>query len=317
MVGSHSCYWSCRASRHCGHARKHHPRARGSKGGVEPAQPVEFDQRFEVTPFRLAFTRRWLGILAMTVAFAVACVALGQWQFARRAEAQAAIAVLNANYDRTPAPVNEVLGSVLNADASLKWTPVALSGRYLADRVVYVRTRIGAGGIGFEQLVPFLDNSGNVLVVNRGWVAADAANATPVNPPAIPKVDLDVVARLMPTERTIPGRDAPAGQIATIHVPSIASRINNPTFEAWYGRVDSESPATLPATAWDKPVLDEGPHLSYALQWYVFAAMGFIGYGWALGKEARGPVEQTRSKRRTEREKDEDFEDAAVDARQN
>ena len=232
-----------------------------------------------MTPFRLAFTRRWLGILALTIVFAVSCVALGQWQFARRAEAQAAIAVLNANYDRTPAPVTDVVGSVTNADASLKWTPVELSGRYLADRVVYVRTRIGAGGIGFEQLVPFLDDSGNVLVVDRGWVAADATNARPVNPPAIPNVNLEVVARLMPTEQTIPGRDAPAGQIATIHVPSIASRINNPTFEGWYGRVDTESPETLTATAWDKPVLDEGPHLSYALQWYVFALMGFVGYG--------------------------------------
>jgi cytochrome oxidase assembly protein ShyY1 len=254
----------------------------------------------------------------MTIAFAIACVALGQWQFARRTEAQAAIAVLDANYDRDPAPVADVLGDVLNADESLKWTPVELSGRYLDDRAIYVRTRIGEGGIGFEQLVPFLDNSGNVLVVDRGWVAADATNANPVNPPAIPKVDVTVVARLMPSEQTIPGRDAPEGQIATIHVPSIASRINNPTFEGWYGRVDTESPATLKDTAWDRPILDEGPHLSYALQWYVFALMGFVGYGWALRNEARGPIETTApAKRKTARQQDEDFEDAAVDARVN
>ena len=270
-----------------------------------------------MTPLRLAFTRRWLGIFAMTVTFAVACVALGQWQFARRAEAQAAIAVLNSNYDRTPASVTDVLGDITNSDVSLKWTPVTMEGRYLGDRVAYVRTRIGDAGIGFEQLVPFLDNSGNVLVIDRGWVAADATNAKPLNPPAIPKVEIEAVARLMPTEQTIPGRDAPAGQIATIHVPSIASRINNPTYEAWYGRVASESTATLADSVWDEPILDEGPHLSYALQWYVFALMGFVGYGWALRKEARGDVVATKSKPRTERERDEDFEDAAVDAQSN
>ena len=250
----------------------------------------------------------------MTIVFAVVCVGLGQWQFARRAEAQAAIALLNANFDKEPSAVIDVLGDTSNSDRSLKWTPVELTGRYLADRVIYVRTRIGEAGIGFEQLVPFLDISGNVLVINRGWVAADAANAAPVNAPAIPNVDMSVVARLMPTEQTIPGRDAPAGQIATIHVPSIAGRLNNPTYEGWYARVDTETPMTLATQPWDRPVLDEGPHLSYALQWYVFATMGFVGYGWALRKEARGPIEPTVSKVRTGRQRDEDFEDAAVDA---
>lgn len=268
-----------------------------------------------MTLVRLALTRRWLGILAMTVAFAVACIALGQWQFARRAEAQAAIELLNANYDEAPRPVTSVLDSVDNTDRTLKWLPVELSGRYLTDRVVYVRTRISTAGIGFEQLVPFLDDSGNVLVIDRGWVAADSSNANPVEPPAIPKVPVTVVARLMPTEQTIAGRDAPEGQIATIHVPSIAGRLNNPTYVAWYARVETETPATATGIPWDRPVLDEGPHLSYALQWYVFAAMGFIGYGWALRKEARGPIEPIETKPRTGRQRDEDFEDAAVDAR--
>ena len=31
-----------------------------------------------------------------------------------------------------------------------------------------------------------------------------------------------------------------------------------------------------------RPVLDEGPHLSYSLQWYVFALGGFAALAWAL-----------------------------------
>lgn len=264
---------------------------------------------------RLALTRRWLGILAMTIVFAATCTALGQWQFARRAEARAAIALLDANYDSTPRSVSAVLGSTTNSDETLKWTPVKLTGRYLTDRVVYVRTRIGPEGVGFEQLVPFLDNSGFVLIVNRGWVPADDSNSRPVEPPAIPRVGVTVVARLMPTEPVIPGRDAPDGQIATIHVPTLASRLNNPTFEGWYARVDSEDPKTVTGAVWSKPVLDEGPHLSYALQWYVFAAMGFVGYGWALRKEARGPVDTGEVRRAPRRgPRDEDIEDASLDA---
>jgi hypothetical protein len=36
-----------------------------------------------------------------------------------------------------------------------------------------------------------------------------------------------------------------------------------------------------------RPARDEGPHLSYALQWFVFALLAFIGLGWAANQERR------------------------------
>jgi hypothetical protein len=53
-----------------------------------------------------------------------------------------------------------------------------------------------------------------------------------------------------------------------------------------------------------KPVPDEGPHLSYSLQWFVFALLGFIGLGWALRQEYRvvnsdDPLEQERADKRS------------------
>jgi hypothetical protein len=34
-----------------------------------------------------------------------------------------------------------------------------------------------------------------------------------------------------------------------------------------------------------RPQLDEGNHLSYALQWILFAVMGFFALGWAIRQE--------------------------------
>jgi cytochrome oxidase assembly protein ShyY1 len=255
----------------------------------------------------------------MTVAFAVACVALGQWQFARRAEAQAAIALLNANFDKSSSPVSEVIPSFTDSDTSRKWTPITMTGHYLSDKVYYARNRVSDGGIGFEQLVMFRDDTSRaVLLIDRGWVAANDNYSAPQNPPAVPSSTLTITARLMPSEQTIDGRSAPDGQIATIHVPTLAGLItfqDSSVYANWYARVDTESVKSTTGTPWEKPVLDEGPHLSYALQWYVFAVMGFIGYGWALRREAKGPVVEEPSKPRTARQQDEDFEDAAVDAR--
>ena len=265
-----------------------------------------------VNPWRLALSRRWLGILGTTVLFAIACVGLGQWQFARRAEAQAAIALLNANYERPVVDLAAEVPNVTDAEPGDKWKTVRVTGTYLADSVTYVRTRSGPGGIGFEQLAALTQSDGTVFIVDRGWVPSNADNSAPATTPALPAGTVIVTSHLIPGEQLISGRDAPAGQIATINLDALDTAIDGKVYRGWYGRLASESPSTHAGAPWERPVLDEGPHLSYALQWYVFALMGFIGYGWALRKEARGDVIPEPKVRR--HRSDEDIEDAAVDA---
>lgn len=264
-----------------------------------------------MTPWRLAVTSRWIGILGFTVAFAIACIALGQWQFDRRAQAQSAIALLDQNYDVPAVPLDELVTDLAEFDASEKWRTVQLDGEYVRD-IIYVRTRSGSGGIGFEQLATLVRTDGTAFVVNRGWVPANGDNSAPAETPELPAGQVSVTVRMMPGEQSIVGRDAPAGQIATIHLETMDERTSGDLYLGWYGRLATETPSSETGTKWDKPKLGEGPHLSYALQWYVFAAMGFFGYGWALRKESRGDVAPTRRVRK--RASDEDIEDAALDA---
>lgn len=258
-----------------------------------------------------------MGALAFTIVFAVACVALGQWQFARRAEARAAIDLLNRNYDRPAVPVGEVLTTLGASDPDSQWRPVTVTGTYWEGGVRYVRNRPTNAGVGFEQLAPLVAADGTTLIVDRGWVTANADNSAPATTPALPTGTVTVVSRLIPAEPVIAGRDAPAGQIATIHPAAfdgehaVESTIH--VYANWYGKVAHESPSATIGVPWEKPVLDEGPHLSYALQWYVFAVMGFIGWGWALRKEAAGETPPPRQLR-SGRPRDEDIEDAALDA---
>ena len=265
-----------------------------------------------MNPWRLAVTPRWWGILGFTVVFAVACVWLGEWQFDRRSQAQAAIALLDANYDQSAVDLTTILETPAEFDVSEKWRSVRVTGEYLSSDIIYVRTRSGPGGIGFEQLAPLQTSSGTVFVVNRGWVPANGDNSAPAETPAVPSGVVEITAHLIPGEKQIAGRDAPAGQIATINLETIGDRVNEDVYRGWYGRLAAESPASPAGAPWEKPVLDEGPHLSYALQWYVFALMGFFGYGWVLRKEARGEPAPAPKVRR--RRSDEDIEDAALDA---
>lgn len=274
--------------------------------------------------WRFLFTGRWAGYVAFTVAFAIACSALGSWQLARRAEAQAAIVKIDRNYDSAPLPLDEVLPTRESFTDSQEWTPVELHGTYLTDQQLLARTRPLSGSPGFEVLVPLQLADGSVFIVDRGWVPTGNAQDYPDDIPAAPTGPVTVIARLKPGEPSLPGRTAPSGQVATIQLGEIAGILDRPTFTGAYGRMVSEDPAPAERpVAIPKPIRDEGPHLSYALQWFVFALLGFVGLGWAMRQEYRvinaaDPAEQERAAARSRRQAeraptDADVEDAILD----
>jgi cytochrome oxidase assembly protein ShyY1 len=276
--------------------------------------------------WQFALTPRWIGYLSLAVVFAIVCCMLGAWQFQRRAEARAEIDVVESNYDREAAPVDEVLASLDSYDETQKWTPVLLEGRYLIDDQLLVRNRPRGGQPGFEVLTPFQLRDGGVFIVDRGWVPVGSRQDAPDVVPQAPEGEVTVVARLKAGEPAIPGREAPAGsnQVPSIELGLIAERLGLPVYTGAYGLLasDDPAPASAPATT-GKPEPDEGPHLSYALQWYVFAIIGFVGLGWALREEYRAvnsddPQERERAAERARRKaarrpSDADEEDALLD----
>lgn len=268
-----------------------------------------------VSILSLAASRRWLGWLAFTTLFAVVCVALAQWQWARRLEAVADIRVVAQNWDAAPAPLAAVLPGRAALDPEREWTPVVVEGEYLLDEQLLVRNRPLGGRPGFEVLTPLALDDGSIFIVDRGWLPTGSQQDSPDAVPAPPPGRVEVIARLKPGEPTLPGRGAPSGQVATIHLPTIAQQVEQgEVITGAYGLLDEEDPATAerPVAA-TRPVADEGPHLSYTFQWYLFALLGFIGYGWALRQEWRGlrGAETVPSRRRGPSDADE--EDALLD----
>lgn len=252
---------------------------------------------------RRLLTRRWLGYLALAVAFAIACVLLANWQLARRAEATARIELVEANWSASPVPLSEALPALDAFEPSFEWHPVELHGQYLADEQLLARGRPFNGKPGFEVLVPLRLDDGRIFIVDRGWVPVGNGQDSPDAVPAPPSGDVTVVVRLKPGEPVLPGRSAPEGQVASIELEGIADLLGEPTYTGAYGLLDSEDPAPAerPAPA-VRPTPDEGPHLSYAFQWFVFALLGFVGLGVAIRQELRDPTVPHRAKRKTDGE---------------
>ena len=259
---------------------------------------------------RLLLTRRWLGYLALTVTIAVVASLFGMWQWDRRGQAVAAIEKVDNNYDREPVPVASVIGIEALDAHTLEWIPVTLSGRYLPEEEVLVRTRPRLGSVGFEVLVPFVTEDFSVMV-NRGWVSTGESQDSPDQVPPPPARTIQLVARIKPTEPLLRGRGAPEGQIASIHLVSLQEMTSVDIREDFFLALGEETPrletAPLPLV---RPELDEGPHLSYTFQWYLFAVMAFGGLWYLLRQEVRARRGDDLTPQRS---RDNDEEDALLD----
>lgn len=237
--------------------------------------------------YRFLASTRWVGWLLLVCIFASACVFLGRWQMDRRADVLTEISHVNQNYFAPADSSPQAVALFSELPAEKKWTTVALRGEYLTEDTRVVRNRIKAGRPGYEVLVPFRTTDGTTVVVDRGFLPiGDARPGWPDDIPAAPAGTVSIEVRLKPSEPTL-DRDAPAGQLATVNLPTYAQVLDYPISEAGYGIMYSEdpAPASVPQPL-DEPDTDEGPHLSYSYQWFAFGVLSFVGF-WYAAKQQR------------------------------
>jgi surfeit locus 1 family protein len=237
-------------------------------------------------------TRRWI-VLTAVVAVAVAVmVSLGFWQLQRRHSVREDNARVRARLALPAAPLSTVLGPGVDP-ASVVFRRVTISGRY--DRVseILLRNRSHNGQPGSHFLTPLRQPDGLAIVVDRGWVPLELVGAQEeaTRPPVL--VPVTVVGVLFPSERkgvfapSIP----PTGRLTTIpriDVQRIARQLEYPVAPL-YVRLQSQTPAqpgALPVPP-GLPDLGEGPHLSYAVQWFLFATVAAATYAMLLRRERR------------------------------
>lgn len=239
--------------------------------------------------------RQWVTLGVGAVVLAALCVLAAVWQWHRYTAREAQITLAETNYGATPVAVAELLpgpGSVLADDAG--WRPVTLTGTYRPQDTVLLRNRPVAGTAGFHVLVPFEDDSGIVIVVDRGFVPLGRDSSAPDDVPAPPSGDVTVTVTLRPDEPAST-RGAPAGQVQAISTAQVLAA--SPSGAAWaqgrtvvaYGQLRSEDPAPAQVLgALPPPDLDPGSHLSYTVQWVIFAAGAIGGYVLLWRRETRG-----------------------------
>ncbi|MDE2592008.1 MAG: SURF1 family protein [Actinomycetales bacterium] len=262
--------------------------------------------------------RRWLAWLLLVVMFAVACSFLSRWQFARRAEVVAANNIVNSNYFQPAVPIDAVLKNG-RFNPQREWHPVMLEGHYVSGSDLLVRNKPYAGNPGFLQVALFQTADLKLYLVDRGWLPTGTNHDHPDLVPTLPSGDIQIIARIRAAESNN-GKSAPRGELAAI-VPGDAQaelRSKEPIAEDFYLRLAAETPRSAVAPKLEtKPELSEGNHLSYAIQWIIFAVLAFVTLVWSVRREldfyraANDPNYVPKPKRVTRAQRDNQAEDQA------
>ncbi len=216
---------------------------------------------------------------------------LSQWQFHRLDERRAENSTITAHADATPVPVAEVMtagADPASVGPQQEWREVTATGTYESAGDQLVRRRPLEGENGFWVVTPLRLADGTVLLVNRGWVAAGADATSSPDVPEPPRGEVTVTGRVRASQTADPSaRDLPPGQVSALDVR--AADVGGSVFPGYLELVTSDPPESGdPAVrALPLPPLDEGPHLSYALQWIAFAVIAVGGFVLLVRGEAR------------------------------
>jgi cytochrome oxidase assembly protein ShyY1 len=234
----------------------------------------------------------------VTLVAATVMVLLGDWQLSRYRERSATNARIDAAAKIAPAPLADVLPAPGTApgtagptpDSAAVWTRATVTGRYDSTNTALVRNRTVNGQVGFEVVTPLVLDDGSAVLVDRGWVppAAGGATAQPTVPPT-PEGPVTVVGRVRLSESNAGRVTRREGRIETrrIAVPQLSRELPYPTYGG-YLLLDRQDPPADP-TFVAVPIQHENDWQNggYVVQWWIFAGMALVGFGWLARREAR------------------------------
>lgn len=227
--------------------------------------------------------------IVLLVLFAAASIRLGIWQLdrlrQRRAANAAALALREEPEVRLPAP---------GGAARLAGRRVRALGTYDQGHTIVLRGRALRQVPGVAVVTPLrlegLGAGDTAVLVERGFVPApDAATIPPDTPPLDEPGEREVHGLALPIPSAPDsGRPITQGGRTTwqrLDLAALRRRLPYPILEVYLLQSPDSSLPALPRRL-EPPPLDDGPHLSYAIQWFAFAAIALVFAG-VFGR--RGP----------------------------
>lgn len=214
-----------------------------------------------------------LGVI-LVAAFAglALTLSLGRWQLARAAHKEALYAAMQAQGARSVLQTS-ALASAPDSLALVHQHAV-LRGTWVADKTVFLDNRQMDARVGFFVLTPLvLQDTGQAIVVQRGWVPRNFTDRTSLPKVLTPGGVVQVSGRIAPAPSKLYQLGAAAGGAIrqNLDLPDFATETALPLLTVTLQQTGEPSEGLL--RDWPAVNLGVDKHYGYAFQWFGLAAL--------------------------------------------
>jgi len=238
---------------------------------------------------RALVSRRWWWVTLLVIAMMIGLARLGIWQLDRLAQRRAANAQLLAALESAPIDLNSTIGDYAavapgEVVSDLANRDVTMSGTYDFANQRILKLQNWEGQAGVHLITPFvLEGSDVAVLVDRGWIPDDEYKAgnlftTAGGPQTVTGyVALTETIRRRTAEAAVP--ISPNNELFRVDIAALSADL--PYRMAPFYIKDAPPAAgnlQLPIRIAKEVDLSEGPHLGYAMQWFIFSLGLGIGY---------------------------------------
>jgi surfeit locus 1 family protein len=204
-----------------------------------------------------------------TIAVVAVCVSAGLWQHDRMQQKLALRAQLESSSR------SEAVAFPRTSDwEAWRFRRVRVTGTFDAAHQILIDNRMRAGRVGYDVVAPLVLADGRVVAVERGWVPAGVTRAdVPDVPP--PPGEVTVVGRINqpPSAYLELARDTAKGRVRqNLDLARYANETGHPLLPVVVEQAIPAIPGDALVRDWPAPDVGVEKHLSYMVQWFLFAA---------------------------------------------
>ena len=232
------------------------------------------------------FGRKWLLTTLLVLAAMAVLARLGVWQLDRLAQRRAFNARVMAETDLPALRLDT--SSVQDDLPSMEYRQVTVIGEYDFAHQVALRNQVWQGNYGVRLLTPLrIDGTDQAVLVDRGWISDQDYKAGDWSQfDEHGKVTVNGVIRAPQTKpdfgRISDPTPVPGGPFQNAwnlaNIAQMAKQVPYPLLGIYIQQAPDPSWTELPYRSSPELDLTEGPHQSYAIQWFSFAAVLGLGY---------------------------------------
>jgi surfeit locus 1 family protein len=237
---------------------------------------------------------RWIIATLLVLIASGVMIRLGVWQLDRLEQRRSSNLQVKLGMSQPPLDLNAGIPSDLNA---MEYRSAVVSGQYDFGQEILLRNQVSEGQTGYHILTPLLiEGSDQAVLVDRGFILLEEGNPGAKERYKQPgKVTIRGTIMRSQSEPRIAGVPDPElqpGQTRLdawnfINLDRISQQVEPSLLNVYLLADPDLSLTNTPKRSVPEVDLSEGPHMGYAIQWFIFAGILLVGYPFYVRNQLR------------------------------